>query len=147
MEGYAPVGMRLRAEPLHAGAIALNDAYNANPQSVEASLRLLAELDGRKVAVLGDMLELGGDEAAWHQRIADVADELGLDLLLLVGPLMSKASTHTTETWSAESGLTLVERLRDWVGQGDHVLFKGSRGARVERILQAIQGDAHNGAS
>src|SRR5690606_23944979 len=89
---YEPVGMRMRREPLPEGAVALNDAYNANPQSTEASLRTLAALPGRRAAVLGDMLELGADEADWHRRIVELALGLGLDLVVLVGPRMRAAA-------------------------------------------------------
>jgi len=142
LTSYAPVGMRMRAEALSGGALAINDSYNANPASMEASLRTLASLPGRRAAVLGDMLELGPAEAAWHERVAALAASLGLDLLVLVGPRMSRAAGAArgpTEVWAAEEGLDLVERLRAWLRSGDRVLFKGSRGARVERIVHALQ--------
>src|SRR5690606_11374870 len=94
LEGYAPVGMRLRPEPLFNGSIALNDAYNANPSSMEASLRTLAALPGRKAAVLGDMLELGPDEASWHEKVAAIAAALPVELLVLVGPRMAAAAPY-----------------------------------------------------
>lgn len=149
LAGYAPVGMRLRAEPLPKGATALNDAYNANPQSMEASLRLLASLPGRRVAVLGDMLELGPDEGHFHTETARLAGELGLDLVVLVGPRMSRAAPAVdgVPCWAAEDGLTLADRLADWIGPEDRVLFKGSRGARVERILHHLQGNTDEGAT
>ncbi len=142
LAGYGPVGMRLRCEPLPGGGTALNDAYNANPQSMEASLRVLADLPGRRAAVLGDMLELGADEAHWHRRTVAFADGLGLDLLVLVGPRMAAArdAARHTEVWAAEDGMSLADRLRDWLDAEARVLFKGSRGARVERILQRVQG-------
>jgi len=135
------VGMRLRTESLPRGALAINDAYNANPASMEASLRTLASLPGRRAAVLGDMLELGPDEARWHRQVASFALSLGLDLVVLVGPRMSDAtpSGGADDLWAAADGLDLVERLRAWLRPGDHVLFKGSRGARVERIVHALQ--------
>jgi UDP-N-acetylmuramoyl-tripeptide--D-alanyl-D-alanine ligase len=139
---YEPVGMRLRVEPLPQGALAINDAYNANPQSTEASLRTLAQLPGRRVAVLGDMLELGAEEAAWHERTGALAASLGLDLVVLVGPRMAAAAAYArgrAPVWAAEDGMELVERLRAWLRPGDRVLFKGSRGARVERIVHALQ--------
>lgn len=137
---YEPVGMRLRAEELPGGAIALNDAYNANPQSMEASLRTLASLPGRRAAVLGDMLELGTDEAVWHRQIVAFASSLGLDLVVLVGPRMSAAAGP--DALSFADGLEAVDPLRAWLRPGDRVLFKGSRGARVERILNALKSEA-----
>jgi UDP-N-acetylmuramoyl-tripeptide--D-alanyl-D-alanine ligase len=135
---YAPVGMRLRSEPLPGGGTALNDAYNANPASMEASLRLLASLPGRRAAVLGDMLELGADEAAWHQRVADLAASLDLDAIVLVGPRMSAAACPGAHRFANPDDA--VAPLRAWLGPDSVVLFKGSRGARVERVLQRLTG-------
>lgn len=142
MARYEPVGMRLRSEPLPRGALALNDAYNANPQSMAASLRLLAALPGRRTAVIGDMLELGDDEARWHRELVELADGLGLDRLVLVGPRMAAVAdaARRTEVWAAVDGVTLAGRLAATLGPDDRVLFKGSRGARVERILHEVQG-------
>jgi UDP-N-acetylmuramoyl-tripeptide--D-alanyl-D-alanine ligase len=90
------------------------------------------------------MLELGADEAAWHQRLADLAGGLGLDRIFLVGPRMS-AATCAGAHRSAEPA-DAVEPLRDWLAEGPAVvLFKGSRGARVERVLQMLLGSASGG--
>jgi UDP-N-acetylmuramoyl-tripeptide--D-alanyl-D-alanine ligase len=143
-EDYTPVGMRLRPESLGEGITALNDTYNANPSSMEASLAVLAALPGRRVAVLGDMLELGADEASWHAHVAGIAAGLGLELLVLVGPRMSAAAgaaVGAAQVWAEADGQAVVERLRAYLRPGDVVLFKGSRGARVERILQTVRGD------
>lgn len=145
LAGYEPVGMRMRAEPLPNGATALNDAYNANPTSVEASLRLLASLPGRRAAVLGDMLELGTEEERLHREVAALAGELGLDLVVLVGPRMAAAADACPGALvipDADHAPALGENLRAWLRPGDRMLFKGSRGARVERILQSVRGDA-----
>ncbi len=153
---YAPVGMRLRPTPLAGGVLAINDAYNANPPSVAASVGLLADLvlgrvgsagqPARAVAVLGDLLELGDAEAAWHDQVAaDAAQRVAL--LVLVGPRMARAAAAAraagsagggAEVWAAEDGLALAEALSAWLRDGDVVLFKGSRGARVERVLEAV---------
>ncbi|MFT4625236.1 MAG: UDP-N-acetylmuramoyl-tripeptide--D-alanyl-D-alanine ligase [Myxococcota bacterium] len=141
MGGYEPVGMRLRREVLPSGVIALNDAYNANPDSVAASVRLLASLGGGRVAVLGDMLELGPDEARWHSETVALADVLGLDLLVLVGPRMAAAvgSVEHTPVLAFPDPADAAPSLATRLAPGDHVLFKGSRGARVERILQSLK--------
>lgn len=140
LAAYEPVGMRLRPVPLPGGVLAINDAYNANPPSMRASLATLRGFRGRKVAVLGDMLELGVDEAALHDEIVRHADGLGLDLLVLVGPRMhaAAASARTTEVWASADGPSLAPQLGSWLRSGDRVLFKGSRGARVERVLEAL---------
>ena len=107
---------------------------------MEASLRMFASLPGRKVAVLGDMLELGDDEARFHDEIAELAVRLRLDRVLLVGPRMSLAlqGVDAGRVERAVDGTLLAGPLADWLRAGDRVLFKGSRGAKVERILQAL---------
>lgn len=147
LRAYEPVGMRLRRESLPCGAVALNDTYNANPQSVEASLRMLAELGGRRVAVLGDMMELGLSEAPLHEQTAALATSLGLDLVVLVGPRMSAARSAAPGALAFADPVDAVEPLRAWLRAEDTALFKGSRGARVERVLQLLQAAAPRGAS
>ncbi len=143
MADYAPVGMRMRREDLPGGATALNDAYNANPASMEASLEVLAAMPGRRIAVLGTMLELGTQEDAWHAHIARRAGELGLELVVLVGEPFGMAAPcceGAGDVWVFRDGEAAVPLLRDFLGEGDHVLFKGSRGARIELVLKALQG-------
>jgi len=143
LAGYEPVGMRLRVEELPGGITVLNDAYNANPASMKASLGVLAAMPGRRVAVLGDMLELGPLEARFHAEVVDFADGLGLDLLVLVGPRMHQAMSgpRSTSAHAFEDPSEAVGILAEWLAQGDVVLFKGSRGARVEQILQTLNDD------
>lgn len=145
LERWRPVGMRMARVELPSGAVILNDAYNANPASVEAGLVALAALPGRRVAVLGDMLELGPGEAGYHRNVARRAGELGLDLVVLVGPRMASAAVACVgagEVWADSDPLAVVERLRAVLGPDDTVLLKASRGARVERILHSLQAEA-----
>ena len=138
---YAPVGMRLAVQPLGNGVTAFNDAYNANPTSMQASLDMFASLPGRKAVVLGDMLELGAEEARFHDEVAERAVRLGFERILLVGPRMSAAlpDGDAGRIDRAVNGDLLVPDLASWLRPGDLVLFKGSRGARVERILQRLE--------
>ena len=132
----------MRREALPGGVVAINDAYNANPTSMKASLELLASFPGRRVAVLGDMLELGRDEAAFHAETVALAHGLGLDLIVGTGPRMLAAAADSSSSpggWFALDAVELVPRLAGWLLPGDVVLFKGSRGARVERVLEALQ--------
>jgi UDP-N-acetylmuramoyl-tripeptide--D-alanyl-D-alanine ligase len=146
LERYEPVGMRLRAEELPGGGRALNDAYNANPASMEASLRLVASLPGRKAVVIGDMLELGSGEHDWHVKIVGLAGELGFDRVVLLGPRMVAAKAAHPGALAYEEPEGAIGAIREWSkGPGDVVLFKGSRGARVERVLQGLQGKAEAG--
>jgi UDP-N-acetylmuramoyl-tripeptide--D-alanyl-D-alanine ligase len=134
---YAPVGMRLRKEILPNGVVAINDAYNANPDSMAASLRMLAGLPGRRVAVLGDMLELGAGEGRLHREVIALATSLKLDRVVLVGPRMAAASQPPAESFPDPD--SAADGLRGILGAGDIVLFKGSRGAKVERVLSALR--------
>jgi len=84
---YEPAGARMRVERLAGGRIVLNDSYNAGPQSMAAGLRTLAKTDAvRRIAMLGDMKELGTLTAQAHRDIGALVGELGLDALLCVGP-------------------------------------------------------------
>lgn len=136
---YSPVGMRLKVERVD-GVVLFNDAYNANPASMAASLGVLAQMPGRRIAVLGDMLELGPDEWKWHRQIAHAAVSSGLDLVVAVGPRMARAFEGLIDDkWRFEAVEEAGPALSSWVRRGDHILFKGSRGARVERVLHHLQ--------
>lgn len=84
---YQPSGERMRVEHLKGGRILLNDSYNANPQSMGAALRILASTDCKKrIAMLGDMKELGAATEPGHAAMGKLAGELGIDMLIAVGP-------------------------------------------------------------
>jgi UDP-N-acetylmuramoyl-tripeptide--D-alanyl-D-alanine ligase len=137
---YSPVGMRLRIEPGPNGTKVINDAYNANPMSVEANLKMLAAIpagDGRRrIALLGDMLELGPTEIEQHREIAHIATGLGLEFVAFAGPRFTEAvgSTYTCTPDAETLGTTMQDELRP----GDIVLIKGSRGMAMERLLNTI---------
>jgi UDP-N-acetylmuramoyl-tripeptide--D-alanyl-D-alanine ligase len=137
---YAPVGMRLRIEPGPRGTKVINDAYNANPMSVEANLRMLAAIpagDGRRrIALLGDMLELGPTEIEQHREVAEIATSLGLEFVAFAGPRFTEA-VGTTHTCSPDAE-TLGTTIQDALHPGDIVLIKGSRGMAMERLLTTI---------
>ncbi len=84
---YVPAGERMRVERLPGGRLLLNDSYNANPQSMAAALQVLAATDCKKrIAMLGDMRELGAAAEPGHRAVGRLAGELGVDMLLAVGP-------------------------------------------------------------
>lgn len=142
-----PVEMRL--EPMTVGGYRIiNDAYNANPSSVEAALLTFARLTskGRKVAILGDMLELGSRSEEMHRLVGGLVASSKIGLLVAVGPQMRYAGEV-----AAASGIT-VERfadvaaagaaLRGLLRSGDEILLKGSRGMAMERILDVLRDEA-----
>ena len=141
---YAPVGMRLRIEPGPAGSRVLNDAYNANPLSVGATLRTLAAIPGRRVALLGDMLELGTHERALHAEVLAGALGLGLDLVGTVGPRFAAAATQLDDgarVFAAPTPEALADGVRHALDATTTVLVKGSRGLAMERILRRWSAD------
>ncbi|MGZ6709286.1 MAG: UDP-N-acetylmuramoyl-tripeptide--D-alanyl-D-alanine ligase [Solirubrobacteraceae bacterium] len=116
--------------------VVVNDCYNANPMSMRAALDDLAvSADGRRVAVLGDMLELGPDERRFHAEIGEHARADGVELLVTVGPLAREmGGDHAVET--AAEAAALVPTL---VRPGDTVLVKASRGVGLEVVAEALQ--------
>jgi UDP-N-acetylmuramoyl-tripeptide--D-alanyl-D-alanine ligase len=142
--------LRLVAVPGPSGSIILDDTYNASPASCIAALNLLAELGtrrqaARKIAVLGDMYELGAYEQEGHRLVGRRARDAA-DLLVTVGRLgqiigeealhagMDPGAVYITETKEVAIGL-----LRNLLGEEDLILVKGSRGLAMEEIVTALQ--------
>ena len=138
---YRPVGMRLRIEDGPRGTRVINDAYNANPMSVAANLTTLASIpstpDRRRIALLGDMLELGPTEIDQHAQTGRHALSLGLDIVGFAGPRFSEAmGANALCGPDAES---LARLIQDRVQPGDILFIKGSRGMKMERVLQVLE--------
>jgi UDP-N-acetylmuramoyl-tripeptide--D-alanyl-D-alanine ligase len=136
---------RLRGEevPLPQGGVLINDCYNANPLSMAAALEHLQQRagDARKVAVLGDMAELGPGAPAYHRDVGAGAARAGVDVLVAVGPLarnyVQGARGVPVTRWAptVEQGLAA---LRTVLRPGDFVLVKGSRAMGLELIGEAV---------
>ena len=124
--------------------LVIDDCYNANPMSMRAALDdLAASAAGRRVAVLGDMLELGPQEQRFHGEIGEYATERGVDVLVTVGPLaatMASSFRGTVHVTGDAAEATAV--ARDIVGPGDTVLVKGSRGVGLEVVAQGLRAAA-----
>ncbi len=141
---YEPVGMRQRIEAGPGGIRVINDAYNANPISTAAALETLSVVSGaRRVALLGDMLELGSSEASAHREMVELAARLKLDLVGLAGPRYAAAAeaaglSHHPAFLLAPDAPALGRALQRRLHAGDLVLLKGSRGTAMERVLPAL---------
>lgn len=137
--------LRLVAVNGPGGAILLDDTYNAAPPSVLAALNLLEELEGRRIAVLGDMLELGEFEQAGHRMVGARAAQI-VDQLVTVGERARWIAEEAMRAGLPEESLTTlddsqqaIEHLSGQVGSGDVVLIKGSRGLRMDHIVTALE--------
>jgi len=140
---------RLRGErlALEDGVVLINDCYNANPMSMRAAIDELAETaPARRVAVLGDMLELGPDAPRLHREIGEHAAARGVDVLLTVGTLAPEMRAgFTGEAHSVSDAPAAAELLRTLLRPRDTVLVKGSRGIGLERVAEELGGGAQPG--
>lgn len=148
LAAFRPASMRSQVV-LVRGARIINDCYNANPSSMKAALQLLGEMGqgGRTIAVLGDMLELGPKESEFHREVGAVAAQRQIGVLIACGRLgamlaqgarkagMSAERIHEVAD-AAAAGAVLKSMLK----AGDTVLVKASRGMRLERVLEIVQG-------
>lgn len=139
---WAPPAGRGAVEDLD-GIRLIDDAFNSNPTSLAAGLATLARLTGgRRVAILGDMLELGSDEIALHRDMANEAAMQSVDLVHTAGPRMRAlhdALPASRRGLHAETAAELAERPGDLVAFGDIVLVKGSKGSKVSTVVDALR--------
>jgi UDP-N-acetylmuramoyl-tripeptide--D-alanyl-D-alanine ligase len=153
LASYVPTPMRMEVTRAgeHGEVTLINDAYNANPQSMKNALSILsgiARTPGmRKVAVLGDMLELGATEEQLHRSVGEAAAALDLDALVAVGPRGAWIARGAEDALAGNSGRELKvcafarkedarECLSQYLAPGAVLLFKGSRGMRMEQLWQ-----------
>jgi UDP-N-acetylmuramoyl-tripeptide--D-alanyl-D-alanine ligase len=141
LAGFRAPGKRMETVTA-GGVVILNDAYNANPDSMIAALRTLAAAQGagKKIAVLGDMRELGVHAPEGHRAVGREAAALGIDYVLTAGPharLIAEAAAGTTAIAYDEKNM-LAEYLVELVSPGDVVLVKGSRGMTMEDIVEFL---------
>lgn len=143
---HSRLDLRLHPITLPDGTTILDDTYNASPASTIAALALLRELSGRRVAILGDMLELGPYEYGGHHDVG-VAAAAAADALILVGERARIIANTALENGFPEENLHwfadtagAAEHVADTVQQGDRVLIKGSNSMRMDRILKALTG-------
>lgn len=140
-----PVQVRIVTVPTHSGARIIDDSYNASPDSTIAALNLLNDLGGRKVAVLGDMLELGQYESEGHQKVGWRASQV-TDELVLIGErsaitreaALSSGCRPEKIHWFADA-VSAIPYLQENLKSGDIVLVKGSHSMHMETIVAALE--------
>jgi UDP-N-acetylmuramoyl-tripeptide--D-alanyl-D-alanine ligase len=146
LAAFTPYEKRFNLEELD-GVVLIDDSYNANPASVAAALRTLAELreECRAIAVLGDMLELGPGSADAHREIGTLAASC-VERLYLMGEMADIVAAGAvagglpaTEVRVAKDHEEIVADLEGILGNGDYILVKGSRGMRMEIVAEGIR--------
>jgi UDP-N-acetylmuramoyl-tripeptide--D-alanyl-D-alanine ligase len=147
LAAFRAIRGRLAVRDLPSGARVIDDTYNANPDSVRAAIDVLRAAPGVRRLALGDMGEVGTQGVAFHREVGSYARAAGVTRLYAVGDAMKEAvaafgdgALHFTD---AEA---LAARLRSDVRRGDTVLVKGSRFMRMERVVEALAGEAVAGA-
>jgi len=138
----ADVPLRLQAKAAVNGATVLDDAYNASPASMLAALGVLAEMPGRRLALLGDMLELGEAEAAGHRQVGEAAAKV-VDALFTVGPRGVQIAAAARAAGAAfvrhfDSKEEAAAELRRLLGPGDVLLVKASHGLALETVVEEL---------
>ena len=139
LEGFAGLKGRLQRREGRAGAMVLDDTYNANPDSVRAGIDVLAATVGRKVLVLGDMGEIGEASGQYHDEIGGYAKSQGIDRLLAFGDASQQAVRNFGEGARHFCDIEkLIAAVNKELGPETTVLVKGSRFMKMERVADAI---------
>jgi UDP-N-acetylmuramyl pentapeptide synthase len=149
-----PVAGRMQIQRLAGDITMINDCYNANPASAAAAIKTLTALKGtaRGILVLGDMLELGSEAMALHRLTGERVGSAGLERLYAHGPHAEEVAAGARSAgMAAERILTgpvpdICDDLTARLQSGDWVLIKGSRGMRMERVVEALTAWAGKGA-
>jgi UDP-N-acetylmuramoyl-tripeptide--D-alanyl-D-alanine ligase len=133
--------LRSRIAPGPNGSTILDDSYNASPASMLAALDLLSELPGRRIALLGDMLELGRAEDEGHRRIGEIAGGV-CDILLTIGErgrlISENARRSDADVRHLGSTSEAIDALKNELRAGDHLLIKASRAMAFEEVVSAL---------
>jgi UDP-N-acetylmuramoyl-tripeptide--D-alanyl-D-alanine ligase len=147
LQGFTPVRGRLNILQTRDGVHLIDDTYNANPASVKAAIATLGKLRGRQrgIAVLGDMLELGEASGELHTEIGRFAAQANLDKLYLTGRFSTDVEKGARDGGMASTDIfygskaEILDALNKYIESNDWVLIKGSRGMRMETLVQALK--------
>ena len=154
LAAFKPADSRMQIIDGPAGSRIINDCYNANPESMRAGLATLAGFESAaRIAVLGDMLELGDDAEKLHREVGRYVGELGIEFLAILGEYKKQVQTGvqesegqrtTVRTFSDQDSCDLwLQSLVDdgTVQAGSYILVKGSRGMHLENLVNQLQGE------
>ncbi|HHX57959.1 MAG TPA: UDP-N-acetylmuramoyl-tripeptide--D-alanyl-D-alanine ligase, partial [Clostridiales bacterium] len=147
LKKYKPNGLRQNIVKKGEQTIII-DCYNASPDSMKASLSVLLQVkakhNGRKIAVLGDMLELGAMSKQLHENVGKLSEMADVDKLFTYGKesayIADKAQELGVETFHTDDKIRLINALKAYLKADDVVLFKGSRGMRLEEVIDGLYG-------
>ena len=123
----------------------IEDAYNASPDSMKAALKVLSGMEGRRIAVLADMLELGDKEKEYHEEVGRYLAECGIEELLCTGELSrslmkgAKEAGKNTVIQHFDNNKMLGDFLKTHLSEGDNVLIKGSNGMKLTEVISILE--------
>ncbi|MFP6654777.1 MAG: UDP-N-acetylmuramoyl-tripeptide--D-alanyl-D-alanine ligase [Myxococcota bacterium] len=150
LANHCGVPGRMQPRKIADDILLIDDSYNANPQSMKSALETLARLEtkGQRLAVLGEMGELGNERQSGHREAGVLAGSLALDGLYLLGASAIEVAEGALESGLPENRIhiendhdALILKLREDMTTGDRILIKGSRASRMERIVEALEGE------
>lgn len=146
LAAYEPAKMRMHISSFENGLTVIDDTYNASPDSMKAALKVLKEYNrpGRKIAVLGDMFEMGEFAPELHREVGEFAAEIKVDLLIAVGNLAKHIlDGYTAKTaqkaYYFETKEAFIENLPELIKGDDCILFKASRGMHFETLVEEVR--------
>lgn len=143
IESFTTTSNRGGIEYLNNRITLIDDSYNASPASVKAALRALSRFkNNRKIAILGDMKELGSNEISFHENLSATIDKYGIDAVFTCGELSkytyNNLQKHKQKCW-CKTSIDLIEPVIKYLEKGDCILIKGSRSMKMENIVNAIR--------
>lgn len=130
---------RLEFKRMKNGMTIIDDCYNANPTSMKKALDILSDMVGYKIAVIGDMAELGKSTKQYHQEIISYAENKNIDLIFRFGIFFKNTESDIKKNFWYSSKELLIESLKKNLKSNSIILVKGSRSMKMEDIIEAIQ--------
>ncbi|NUM80692.1 UDP-N-acetylmuramoyl-tripeptide--D-alanyl-D-alanine ligase [bacterium] len=139
IEAYRPLSNRMGLRERN-GYTVIDDTYNASPESMRAAIESLATMStaGRKIAVLSDMLELGNESANEHYKLGEFLKTQHIDHIMITGKESAKIKEGNSAAQFFNTKHELIDALKKIVKTGDAILVKGSRGMKMEEIVEAL---------